>query len=263
LLGAALALSLLSVVSSGASLQAGGKVVSAKLTKTSFPTSQAGTVKLVYKISLASKRFAYLLSQKKSAKWVKVRSLDKKGSFKGSHTMTVKALFGSKPVKVGRYRVKISAAANSVTRKFAVTEPPATNATGGRGSGSDGSGDDGDDGDPGDGDGDPPPTPRAPAAFSKTSPTNGQTGLAPSLTLSWSVSTNADHYQYCVDTIDRTGSNICSTSSPSMGWAYASSTGATVSGLQSGKTYYWQVYAIGAIPGRYADGGTWFSFTVS
>jgi hypothetical protein len=128
-LGAVLVFSLSGAVSSGASVKAGGKVVSASLTKTSFTAAQAKTVKLAYKLSPKSKHFAYLLSLKKGTKWVKVRSVSKTGSFKGSHKMTVKALFGTKSVKVGRYRVKLSADANSVTRKFKVikteiTPPP-------------------------------------------------------------------------------------------------------------------------------------------
>ena len=58
-LSAALAFSLFGVVGSGASLKAGGRVVSASLTKTSFPAAQANTVKLVYKLSPASKHFSY------------------------------------------------------------------------------------------------------------------------------------------------------------------------------------------------------------
>jgi hypothetical protein len=117
-LSATLVFSLLGVISSGASVKAGGKVVSASLSKTSFPAAQAKTVKLVYKFSPASKRCGYLLSLKKGSKWVKVRSVSKTGRFKGTKTMTVKALFGSKAIKLGQYRVKISADANSLTRKF-------------------------------------------------------------------------------------------------------------------------------------------------
>src|SRR5664280_1707067 len=89
-LGAVLVLSLLGSVSSGASVKARGKVASASLTSTSFPAAQAKTVKLAYKISPKSKRFAYLLSLKQGTKWVKVRSVSKKGGFKGSYKMTVK-----------------------------------------------------------------------------------------------------------------------------------------------------------------------------
>lgn len=146
-LGAALVFSLLGVVSSGASVKAGGKVVSAHLTKTSFTAAQAKTVKLVCKFSPASKHFGYLLSLKKGTKWVKVRSVSKTGSFKGSYKMTVKALFGSKSIKVGQYRVKLSADANSLSRKFKMTTkatsppPPAARvpkAGSWKGSGSDG-----------------------------------------------------------------------------------------------------------------------------
>src|SRR5664280_391735 len=120
-LGAALAFSL-GIASSGASVRAGGKVASASLSSTSFTAAQAKTVKLAYKISPKSKHLAYLLSLKKGTKWAKVRSVSKTGSFKGSHKMTVKALFGSKSVSVGQYRVKLSADSNSLSRKFSVTK---------------------------------------------------------------------------------------------------------------------------------------------
>jgi hypothetical protein len=180
-LSAALVFSLVGVLSLGASLKAGGKVVSASLTKTSFPASQAGTVKLVYKFSPASSRFGYLLSLKKGAKWVKVQSVNKKGSFKGSYKMTVKKLFGSKSVQVGQYRVKVSADANSVRRSFRVVETT------------------------------PPP-----GAFSKASPGNGATGQALSVVLSWASSSKAASYEYCVDTTDN---NACDGSWVSTGSA--------------------------------------------
>jgi hypothetical protein len=121
-LGAVRVFSLLGIVSSGASVRARGKVVSASLTSTSFPAAQAKTVKLAYRISPKSKHFAYLLSLKQGTKWAKVRSVSKTGGFKGSHKMIVKALFGSKSVSVGQYRVKLFADANSLSRQFQVTK---------------------------------------------------------------------------------------------------------------------------------------------
>lgn len=96
-----LALSLVGVVSLSASLKAGGKVVSASLSKKSFTAPQAKTVKLTYKLSPTSKRLGLQLSLKKGAKWANVRSVKKTGSFKGSYKTTVKKLFGSKAVKAG------------------------------------------------------------------------------------------------------------------------------------------------------------------
>ena len=217
-----LALSLLGVVSSSASTKAGGKV-SASLSKTSFTAAQAGTVKLVCKFSPASTRFDYLLSLKKGAKWMTLRSVNKTGSFKGSHTMTVKKLFGLKAVKIGQYRVKVLADSNSVTRSFKVVKAA--------------------------------PTP-APGAFNKTSPANGATGQPVTTSLSWGASSNAASYEYCIDT---TNNNACDGS-----WVSTSAaTNASLSGLTLGATYYWQVHAINAQGTTDADGGSWFSFTVS
>jgi hypothetical protein len=110
-------------IPNSASVAASGRVT-AHLTKTSFTAAQAESVKLVYAFSPASARFGYLLSLKKGANWVTVRSINKTGSFKGSYTMTVKQLFGSNALKIGQYRVKVSADANSVTRGFTVVKPP-------------------------------------------------------------------------------------------------------------------------------------------
>jgi len=217
------ALSLIGMGSSGASVKAGGKVVSASLTRTSFPAAQAKTVKLVYKLSPASKHFGYLLSLKQGTKWVKVRSVSKTGRFKGSFTLTVIALFGSKSVKVGQYRIKLSADANSLTRKFTIS--------GGNNSSS----------------------PRVPGAFSKTSPPNGATGQASSVALQWSSSSGADSYEYCVDTTDN---NDCDNS-----WLSTNSaTSSSFTARAHGATYYWQVRATNANGTTFADAGSWFSF---
>jgi hypothetical protein len=98
-----------------------GKIASAKLTKTSFKSSQARKVKLVVSFSPASRKFNYLLSFKKGVKWVTVRSVKKNGNFAGTRRMTVKSLFGKKAVKRGRYRLKLTADANSRTLSFKVT----------------------------------------------------------------------------------------------------------------------------------------------
>jgi hypothetical protein len=98
-----------------------GKLVSARLTKTSFKRSQAGKVRLYFSFSPKSSKFAYVLTFKKGGKWIKVRSASSTGSFSGSYWMTVKQLFGSKPVKRGQYRLTLSASGNSKLLTFRVT----------------------------------------------------------------------------------------------------------------------------------------------
>jgi M6 family metalloprotease-like protein len=97
--------------------------------------------------------------------------------------------------------------------------------------------------------------PQPPGAFGKTSPANGVSGLAGSLTLSWGASASASSYEVCVDT---TNDGACSTTWQSAG-ALASF---GLSGLAAG-TYYWQVRAVNVTGATYADGGVWWSFAVS
>ena len=60
-----------------------------------------------------------MLSIKKGAKWVVVKSARKTGSFK-TYTLTVKQLFAGKPLKRGSYRLKLSADKNSKTLGFTI-----------------------------------------------------------------------------------------------------------------------------------------------
>jgi alpha-tubulin suppressor-like RCC1 family protein len=103
----------------GAGSSARGKL-SAHLSKTSFTSAQASKVKLVYKFSVPSKSFAYLLAIKRGTKWQKVVAVKKTGSFSGSHTMTVKRVFAGKTIKVGSYRLRLSCDYAAVTLSFKI-----------------------------------------------------------------------------------------------------------------------------------------------
>ncbi len=108
----------------GAGSSARGKL-SAHLTKTSFTVSQASKVNLVYKFSVPSKGFAYLLSIKRGTTWQKVVAVTKKGSFSGSNTMTVKQVFAGKAIKVGSYRLRLSCDYAAVTLSFKIVKASA------------------------------------------------------------------------------------------------------------------------------------------
>jgi hypothetical protein len=103
----------------------GGKI-SAHLTKTRFTPAQAGKVKLIYSFSKPSKSFSYLLTFKKGTKWQTVKRVKKQGYFKGSHAMTVKKVFAGKPVKVGSYRLKLSADGGRKLLSFKVVKATPT-----------------------------------------------------------------------------------------------------------------------------------------
>jgi hypothetical protein len=273
-LGGILAVSLLGAVSSTASVAAKGRVVSAKLSpKKSFAAAQAKSVRLKCRFSPATKRAVFLLQMKKSGKWAKLRSVTKKGPVK-KYTTTVKKLFGSKPVKAGSYRVKISADANSLTRLFTIKSPSnegtgdGTRAPRGddeegadKGDGEEEPPDDsGGDSDPGGSESDPP------GAFNKLSPDPGS--IQPSdVHLTWSVSANANYYRWCVS----------KTAGSCSGWF--SITGTTLSAASNcgcagwpAGNYFWQVKAVREIVDEEtdevvrietdADGGSWSSFTI-
>jgi hypothetical protein len=96
--------------------------------------------------------------------------------------------------------------------------------------------------------------PPAPGSFGKTSPANGATDQQTGLALSWSGSSNASGYEYCIDT---SNDNTCAGSWVSAG----ASTSASPSGLVPGTTYYWLVRAKDSSGETYSDGGAWWSFT--
>lgn len=114
----------LGVVPGGVSTGKGGRIA-AHLTRTSFTVADAGRVKLSYRFSSASSRFAFVLSRRQGTAWRPVRSVSRKGTFRGTHTMTVTSLFGPKQIAVGGYRVRLSGSANSVTLRFAIVAPAA------------------------------------------------------------------------------------------------------------------------------------------
>jgi len=116
----ALVLICASTLAAATSSSSAAAQLTARLTKTSFAGAQAGSVKLTYTFSKPSKSFSYALSLKKGKKWQAVKSLKRKGSFKGSKTATVKTLFAGKPVKVGSYRLKLTADKGSKLLNFKV-----------------------------------------------------------------------------------------------------------------------------------------------
>ena len=95
-----------------------------------------------------------------------------------------------------------------------------------------------------------------PAAFGHNSPGNGATGLANSLTLSWSASSGAASFEYCIDT---TNNNACDSTWTTTG----TNTSVALSGLATGTAHYWQVRAINPGGTTYAEGAatSYWTFT--
>ena len=69
-------------------------------------------MKLVYSFSSPSASFTYRLERKSGSSWQLVRNVKRDGDFRGSHSLTVKQLFGNATVATGHYRVALSAEAS-------------------------------------------------------------------------------------------------------------------------------------------------------
>jgi len=98
--------------------------------------------------------------------------------------------------------------------------------------------------------------------YNKTTPANGSTVTMPDLAntymlLQWTdaLIDDTDRYQYCVD---ETNNNSCDSSWITKNALYSGGPGEFA--LVSGRTYYWQVKTRDT--NVYANGGTWWSFTV-
>jgi hypothetical protein len=89
----------------------------------------------------------------------------------------------------------------------------------------------------------------APAAFGKSSPSDGVQGQPNRMDLVWEPSSGATDYEFCLDKVNN---NACDGV-----WVPVwSATRATVFGLDPGATYYWQVRAINAAGLTYANGSS-------
>jgi hypothetical protein len=90
--------------------------------------------------------------------------------------------------------------------------------------------------------------------FNKSGPENNATGqLVNNLVLSWSVSSSATSYRYCVSVVN----NTCSG-----GWQNAgTATTVTLTGLPYNTVYYWQAQAVAGAVTTDADSGVWWKFT--
>ena len=96
----------------------------------------------------------------------------------------------------------------------------------------------------------PPPQP---GAFGKTSPTQAATNQPTNPALTWTTSSDAASYEYCLDT---SNDNACA------GRWVSTGVNKTVNvQINSNTTYYWQVRSVNVSGTTYADSNTWWSFT--
>ena len=99
-------------------------------------------------------------------------------------------------------------------------------------------------------------------AFNKSTPSSNATGVDPNnVHLTWTASSGADKYAYCVQ-----ATSACADNDPD--WTSSFDRDVTVSGLTADKTYYWQVRATDCDsctpkPWTYANSDTPWKFTTS
>jgi hypothetical protein len=93
-----------------------------------------------------------------------------------------------------------------------------------------------------------------PAAFNKSIPANGATGVATNQALNWAASTGATSYEYCIDT---TNDTACTT------WVNTGTATTASPTLANGTNYYWHVRATNAGGTTYSNGSAsaFWSFT--
>jgi hypothetical protein len=80
---------------------------------------------------------------------------------------------------------------------------------------------------------------------------NNQSGIysPTNPTLSWEESVYADHYEYCIDTVDN---DLCDST-----WIPLSTTSVTLNGLENKTLYHWQVRAVNNEGSVEANKGVW------
>ncbi|MEW5871828.1 MAG: pre-peptidase C-terminal domain-containing protein [Chloroflexota bacterium] len=93
-----------------------------------------------------------------------------------------------------------------------------------------------------------------PGAFAKSGPEHLSANQPTSLNLYWQPSSGATSYEYCYDL---TNDSMCAGS-----WIVTDNTSASLNGLLSGSTYYWQVRARNALGATDANAGVWWQFSI-
>ena len=91
--------------------------------------------------------------------------------------------------------------------------------------------------------------------FTKLTPLTDSAGNPASLTLTWGSLAGVSYYMFCYDLVNN---NSCDTF-----WTVSSLTNASLRGLTPGATYYWQVLAVNPPSAVFANGGTWWNFSVA
>jgi beta-glucanase (GH16 family) len=130
----ALFLALASTGAMSASQSAHGRI-HARLGTKRFVPDRAAQVKLVYRFSPVSRRFAYKLERKSGHRWRMVHRFSRTGRFRGRHVKSIRTLFAGKTIRMGAYRLTLHADANRKRLKFRIgpaplgTAPPAISGT--------------------------------------------------------------------------------------------------------------------------------------
>jgi alpha-tubulin suppressor-like RCC1 family protein len=94
--------------------------LSARLAATRLAPTQASEIGLDYRFHHPSSRFSYLLQRKRDGRWIALRSVRLKGRFTGTHSTTVKHIFGQRAIRAGAYRLRLRSDRNLVSLRFSI-----------------------------------------------------------------------------------------------------------------------------------------------
>lgn len=98
-----------------------GRIGSASVSRAVFGLGEADSVSVNYGFSRPSGSWRYELSRRQERGWTLVRSVRRRGSFRGLHRLGLRPLFGARPIVRGEYRLRIYADTNSRLLTFRVS----------------------------------------------------------------------------------------------------------------------------------------------
>ncbi len=94
--------------------------LTARLAVRSLAPAQAGEVRLDFHLRRPSGGLSYLLERKRGAHWTPLRGAELSRRVVTARVLTVKQLFGPRPIRAGRYRLRLRSGRSGVTLRFVI-----------------------------------------------------------------------------------------------------------------------------------------------